>query len=376
MKIICVGNAIKEVMGPAECLKALERGVELAQQAVRGRFITSDGGDGFLEAIAYHREVREVAAPSLGALGDEIETVFVVDEPSSTAYIESAKVIGLAMVAPERRNIMISGTAGLADAIWAAKQTGVKRIVVGLGGSATCDGGVGMLWRLAELCGLCRFGCPEIRTALDMADLPPPDILSLRNTMSDVELIACTDVDNPLLGPEGAVYTFAAQKGANPEQIEQLEPFMQEWAERVERNGEGSWKDDRGAGAAGGLGFALRAIGAKLQSGARLMARDSGLEKEIAAGATVLTAEGKFDNSSLHGKAPWVVSQLAVEKGATAVIFCGVCSDEARAAAAERGVKVVEYGAGMSLSDISGRSGEKLSEAVKSYLTEAVVGRS
>jgi len=371
MKIVCVGHAIKEVLTAQESLEALQAGVDNANFVVSGSFLMSDGGDGFLDAYMHcHHSAELEQILTLDALGADSEASYVWDPETETAVIEVAKCIGLAKIDTSRRNIMISGSAGIADILAVVRRKGAKKVLIGLGGTATCDGGVGFLWRLAEASGQCRNGCPEVRTAMDMADIPSPDIEALRIWADPMEIIACADVDNPLLGEIGAAYSFAAQKGASEIEIEQLDAFMEDWSDRVERNAGEHWRNLSGSGAAGGLGFALASIGARIVPGAAACMEFNGLAESIESGQKVITTEGRFDRTSFHGKAPWTVASTALAKGADAAIFCGIAEESASARATNDGVAIVEFGRDLHGDDRKSQSVACITNAIKRYLVE------
>ncbi len=367
-EIFCAGHALKEVLSAEDCLVALQRGVRAAGDNTAGLFIISDGGDGFLEACQRFAkgELREVEA--IAPLGEPIITPYLYDEQNRTAYIETALCSGLRIVDPARRNIMLSGTAGVGDMVAAARKAGARKIFAGLGGSATCDGGIGFLWRLADHAGQCQPGVCEPRVAMDMPELPAPEIAQIREWLEGVELVALVDVGNPLRGQSGAAKVFAPQKGATPEETEQLDAWMGEWCDRVQRNAGVSACDLPGSGAAGGLGFAFGVLGGEIRNGAHAVCEMSGLADALRPSTTMLTAEGKFDMTSLGGKAPWTAALKALERGSKAVIFCGVADPSAAKAAHERGVAVVEFGRDLPAEDRAKLSAELLTDAVEKHL--------
>lgn len=368
--IICAGNAIKEILSAAETVAALKAGADAAGRHTSKGFLISDGGDGFLEACGQNVSLERMESPCTAPLGDVVTAPFLFDPGNKTAYIETALCCGMKIVEENRRNVMISGTAGVADLVAAAREAGATKIYVGLGGSATCDGGVGFLWRLAELSGQCQYGGPDPRVAMDMPELPSPDIDALRRWLGPLEIIACADVTNPLRGPKGAARVFGPQKGADPEQTEQLEGWMGDWCERIERNAGVALCGLPGSGAAGGLGFAITAAGGQLVPGARTVFELTGLTSNVIAGKTLVTAEGKFDATSFGGKATWEAALLARENGAQAVIFCGIADPAAMAEAAGQGVAVLEYGRDIPENKWTSESSAMLTMAVTRYFQE------
>lgn len=343
--IICGANPIKEVLTAGQCLDAIRQGLGAHPDKTFNfqGYQFGDGGDGFLEAISHDRDFTEHTVQTIAPMGDVIDCPVLIDEQTQTAFIESATCCGLRLVAPHRRDVMMSTTAGLADLIAFCREAGMKKVYVGLGGSATCDGGVGVLWKLACHAGQHEADACDPRAAIDLAECAPPDVHLIQEWLEPVKLIACCDVLNPLLGPEGTAQTYGPQKGATPEQVDQLENWMQCWAARIERHTALALRDLPGAGAAGGLGFALATIGAELVPGAQVTAELSGLARSITPGDTVITTEGVFDQTSFDGKAPWMLARLALDHGAKPVIFCGDADADAADRARAAGVEIIPF---------------------------------
>jgi glycerate kinase len=230
-------------------------------------------------------------------------------EHDGTGYVESAQANGLHLVPKADRRPLDATTRGVGELIVDARDAGVDTIVVGLGGSATTDGGKGMLEVVA-------------------GELP--------------KLIAATDVENPLLGPHGAARTFGPQKGATPEDVEELESRLAAWSGLVGAQ----FRDKPGAGAAGGLGFGLFLLGATRVSGAGLVRDLTGLDKAMADAQLVLTGEGSFDWQSLRGKLVTSVASGAAERGLPCLVLAGQVSvgrREAAAAGIEASFAVVDH---------------------------------
>ncbi|QZT65333.1 glycerate kinase [Mycolicibacterium austroafricanum] len=245
----------------------------------------SDGGPGFVEVLASRLgEVRTTTVS--GPLDTDVDAQWVLDtSPPVTAYIECAQACGLALLGgpPTVRTALDAHSRGVGQLIAAARAAGARRIVVGLGGSGCTDGGRGMVEAL---------GGP----------------VAARDLLTGVELIAASDVEHPLLGPTGAAAVFGPQKGADPETVAVLEARLTDWAQELNAAAGRDIRDDPGAGAAGGIGAALLALGARRESGAAIIAEHTALDADIAAADLVITGEGRFDDQSLHGK---VVSALA-----------------------------------------------------------------
>lgn len=248
----------------------------------------SDGGPGFVDVLASRFGGRQSAVVD-GPLAAEVTAEWVFDAESGTAYVECAQACGLAILGgpPTVRTALEAHSRGVGQLIDAALQAGARRIVVGLGGSACTDGGRGMIEALG--------GLDEAVTRL-----------------ADVDLVAASDVEHPLLGLRGAAHVFGPQKGADPATVDSLDERLTEWAGTLEAATGRDVRDAPGAGAAGGLGAALLALGGRRESGAAVIAEYTNLARDIAAADLIITGEGRFDDQSLHGK---VVSALAAGAG-------------------------------------------------------------
>ena len=298
----------------------------------------SDGGPGFLDTLqaGLGGTLLSVTVPS--PLGEPVPAaVLVVDADGvRTAYIETAQAIGLPLVPLDRRDPTVTSTSGVGRLIEAALDAGARRIVVGLGGSATNDAGAGMLGELgvgpADALGAGGFHLGEVRPA-DLAGL-----VAVRERLSGIELIGAYDVDVPLLGLHGASGGFAAQKGATAEQAQELERSLGHFAQVVGQSlGSDLGRPDllvgapraprlstaAGTGAAGGLGFGLAVLGARLVPGSVVVAGAVGLAERIAAVELVLTGEGTFDWQSLHGKVVQAVAARALDAAVPTVVLAG-----------------------------------------------------
>ncbi|TPG32549.1 glycerate kinase family protein [Mycolicibacterium hodleri] len=244
----------------------------------------SDGGPGFVDVLASRFGGRR-SVRVCGPLADDVTAEWVYDAASSTAYVECAQACGLALLGgpPTVQTAVDAHSRGVGQLVDAALTEGAARIVVGLGGSACTDGGRGMVDALGGL-----------------------DVAVTR--LADVELIAATDVEHPLLGARGAAHVFGPQKGADAATVDMLETRLTDWAVALEAAAGHDVRTEPGAGAAGGLGAALLALGGRRESGAAVIAEHTRLSEDVADADLIITGEGRFDDQSLHGK---VVSALA-----------------------------------------------------------------
>lgn len=335
--VLCVGHALKESVGARAAGLALAEGARRANTRVVRTLTLSDGGDGFLDAMAEAwPAARRRSSPTRDALGRAIMGEWLYDPSQKRAAIESARACGLALIAPGNRDVARSGTAGLAELLLAARDAGATVAHVGLGGSATTDGGLGMLMALT-----CE-GCSP--TAEDLIDGHHAPIADARRSLGGMALVAYSDVTNPLTGANGCARTFGPQKGASPELVAALDAALGAHADRIEAElALPGLRDQPGAGAAGGLGFGMLALGARLQPGAEALLDALHFDDSLQDADIVVTCEGRFDATSRHGKAPWVVATRARQAGRRAILLCGT-SDAANIAAARKaGVEVIEF---------------------------------
>ncbi|MCK0441003.1 glycerate kinase [Gordonia alkaliphila] len=258
----------------------------------------SDGGPGFIDvlATAFGGEVRTQTVT--GPLGEPVRASWLLHD--GVAYLEAAQACGLHLLEqpPTPSTAVAATSAGVGDLLSAALLAGCRTIVVGLGGSAVSDGGRGASDRLG--------GCAAARRLL-----------------SDVELIVATDVDNPLLGPAGAVPVFGPQKGADESTVALLEKRMIGWAAQLEADCGVAVADTPGAGAAGGLGAVLLAWGGRRVSGSEFVAEQTGRRAKIAAADVVITGEGRLDSQTLRGKVVAVVAAEAYRAGVPVIVLAG-----------------------------------------------------
>lgn len=282
----------------------------------------ADGGEGTMEALIHATSGRLVPIQATGPLGEPVRTHYGLLGDGQTAVIEAAAIAGLTMVPPERRNPLHTTTSGMGEAIRLALDRGIRQFIVGLGGSATNDGGLGMLSALGMqfLDGEGR-PVPPYPSALPQIQRVIRERIDPRLASSHIQ-VAC-DVDNPLCGPQGASAVYGPQKGATPGQVAWLDRALSRYASLVEQAVGISAQHLPGAGAAGGLGFALLMLGARLVSGAKLVADTVGLDAHLIQADLVITGEGRTDGQTLRGKLPWVVAQRAQSTGVPVVLLSG-----------------------------------------------------
>lgn len=282
----------------------------------------SDGGPGFVDVLAT-RTGRVVVTTVRGPLGSPVDARWLLDEsgPTPTAYIECAQACGLHLVGtPTPHTAVTASTWGVGELVAAALAARARRVVVGLGGSSSTDGGAGMVAALA--------GNPSPAADEDPAGASDDAdrqrwIGVARDLLADVEVVVASDVESPLLGANGAAAVFGPQKGADAATVDTLEDRLREWDDALTRATGRSWRDEPGAGAAGGLGVGLLALGGRRVSGAQVVAEAVGLADLVARADVVVTGEGRVDTQTLTGKVVAAVARLAAEHGVPTAVVAG-----------------------------------------------------
>lgn len=292
----------------------------------------TDGGPGFVDVLHDALGGELLAVTVQGPFGDPVPGTILL--AGATAYIESAQACGLHLTHGERAEQ--ATTYGVGQLIAAAVDAGAITVVVGLGGSGTSDGGAGMLAALGA------YGDRRLDAGVaGLAGIRTVEVQPARDRLFDVKLVAATDVDNPLTGLFGATKTYGAQKGIPEERLPAVDGLLEAWSAAVDRR----LRPQPGAGAAGGLGFGLMALGATRRSGIELVADAVNLEKRARRADLVITGEGAFDYSSRSGKVPYGVASLAAETLRPCVVLAGqvlVGAREMRALGVESAYALVD----------------------------------
>jgi glycerate kinase len=324
MRVVVAPDSFGGTASAAEAADAFIRGWrEVAPDDLIARPM-SDGGPGLIAALSASLGLAPQPLVVTGPTGRPVTAELLVAGP--TAYVESAMACGLPALQADGGDVRTATTYGVGELVAAAiASAGVERIVVGLGGSGSNDGGAGLWAALgAEPAAVLRGGGLGLRD-LDAVTMP---------VTGSVALVAATDVDNPLLGLHGASAVFGPQKGADQAAVMSLDVALERWAELVEsvvsRPG---LRDATGAGAAGGLGFGLLALGAERVLGIELVAAEVRLAAAVDGADLVVTGEGRFDATSLRGKVVSGVARHAQEAGVPCVVAAGAAQVGAREAA-------------------------------------------
>lgn len=282
----------------------------------------ADGGDGTVDAaVAAGFERREVRVA--GPLGEEVTAAFALRD--GTAVVEMAEASGLQRLPAGVFAPLTASTYGSGELLRAALDAGARTIVFGVGGSATTDGGAGMLAALGARF-LTEEGEPVSPGGGGLAGLARADLSGLDPRLSSVELVLASDVDNPLTGPKGAPAVYGPQKGASPEDVATLDAALAHFAKVLEAAAgprAAQYAASAGAGAAGGIGYGALLLGARFRPGIEVMLDVLGFAPALERASLVVTGEGSLDEQTLHGKAPAGVAAAARAAGKDVVAVCG-----------------------------------------------------
>lgn len=324
MKFIIAPQGFKGSITGLEAARAIQRGVNAAEPAAQTVLLpVADGGDGTLHALVDATGGQFFESKVQGPLGRPIEASWGVMGDGVTAVIEMARPSGLALLPPERRDPLITTTWGTGEIMKEALEKGFRRIIVGLGGSATNDGGAGMAGALGA-----RFLDAQGRDlalgGAALANLSRIDLSGLHPGLADAVVIGATDVTNPLCGPTGASAVYGPQKGASAEMVDQLDAALGNFAAVVERDVGKDVQERPRCGAAGGLGAGLIAFTrGELRSGIDMVCEVLGFDDHLAEADLVITGEGRADRSTIFDKAPVGVARRAIAKGVPTVLLAG-----------------------------------------------------
>ena len=290
---------------------------------------TADGGDGLLDVLQQSHAAAFIPCTVTGPLGEAVEAGFGYSEHERLAVIELASAAGLRLLRADQYNPLATTTAGVGELIRAALDRGAKRIILGIGGSATNDGGTGMATALGAHF-LDADGNVLPGDGATPAQVARIELDGLNPRLAGVSVQVVCDVDNPLTGANGAARVFGPQKGATPQQVEQLDAGLARLADVIEQTLGLDVRHVAGAGAAGGMGAgALAFLHAELVRGADLVNETIGLEPAMAGADLVLTAEGQLDGQTAAGKAPAAVAAMAQSHGIPCIAVAGSLGDDA-----------------------------------------------
>ncbi|WP_319242830.1 glycerate kinase [uncultured Propionivibrio sp.] len=321
MRIVVAPDSYKGSVSALDVANAMARGIQkVFPDAEVCKVPIADGGEGTVEALVTATAGQLKTSEVTGPLGSRLPAQWGVLGDGRTAVIEMAAASGLPLVAPEMRNPLITTTLGTGELISAALDAGLRRIIIGIGGSATNDGGVGMARALGAHF-LDAQGQELAEGGAALAQLAKIDLSGFDPRLQETDLIVACDVDNPLCGPCGASAVFGPQKGATPALIARLDAALVNFAECAQQATGRDVANVPGAGAAGGLGAGLMFFTpAKLRPGVEIVLEAVGFADIVKSAGFVITGEGRTDFQTAYGKAPVGVARVA--KQFDVPVFC------------------------------------------------------
>ncbi len=324
MRVVIAPDSFKGSLSAQAAAEAMARGVRAVFPEAELRLVPiADGGEGTVDALVSATGGRIAETRVTGPLGEPVLARWGVLGDGATAVIEMAAASGLSLVPAERRDPRVTSTRGTGELIRAALDAGLHRLVIGIGGSATNDGGAGMARALGiRFLDAARRELPEGGAAL--VRLERIDLLGADPRLAGAEILVACDVDNPLTGPRGAAAVYGPQKGATPEMIAALDLALARFA-RVAAAATGREVSTvPGAGAAGGLGAGfLLFTAARLRPGVEIVLEATGFDALVQGAALVLTGEGRTDFQTAMGKAPVGVAEVARRHGVPVICLSG-----------------------------------------------------
>ncbi|WKA56988.1 glycerate kinase [Planococcus shenhongbingii] len=332
MKVLIAIDSFKGSISSIEGSEAISAGIkEVYPEAQIVILPLADGGEGTVEALIRATDGNLVEKEVMGPLKEKVTAVYGILGDGKTAVIETAAACGLPLVPSNQRNPLLTTTYGVGELIADAIDKGCREFVIGLGGSATNDAGIGMLQAL----GFRFYNEHNKEVGIDgqaLADICRLDLEHVNDKLKECTFRIACDVKNPLYGPMGAAYIFGPQKGATPEMVKQLDEGLKHFADLVQDELGVDINQIEGAGAAGGLGAAFSGfINGQLQSGIDLVLEIIDMEKSMEGADFVITGEGKLDGQTSMGKAPLGVAQLAQKQGIPVIALAGGITEETAA---------------------------------------------
>ena len=321
MKVVVAMDSFKGSLTSMEAGEAVKRGILRACPDAEVTVLPlADGGEGTVDAIAPFVNGITKNLTVTGPRAFPIKTKYIYSSDSRTAYIEMAESAGLTLIPPEKRNPYFTSTYGVGEVMKDAIRNGAEKLVICIGGSATNDGGAGMLQALGA--SLTDKNGDEIRFgALGLRDLCAVDLSGL--ITKNIQITVACDVTNPLCGPDGASHVYGPQKGASYEECCEMDKWLEGFAKIC-----GFDPFEEGTGAAGGMSFALKnLLGAEIRSGAELITEITDADNKISGSDIVITGEGRMDGQTVKGKAPFRILELGIEYGKPVHGICGILGE-------------------------------------------------
>jgi len=327
-KVLIAPDSYKESLSALEVSQAIEEGFrQIFPDWTYEKVPMADGGEGTTQSLVDATKGTIKKANVSGPLGDEIESFYGLSGDGNTAIIELAAASGLELIEESERKPMEASTWGLGGLIRSALDDGVEKIILGLGGSATTDGGAGMIQSLGgQLLDENKEQIPPGGEGLK--DLATIDLAQIDTRLENVTIEVASDVTNPLTGKQGAAYVYGPQKGANAEQVEELDKNLKHFSDIIKRDLGKDVEDIAGSGAAGGTGAGLLAfLDADLRKGSHLIIDMLNLEEKIATADLVITGEGSINDQTVYNKAPIAVAKIAKKYELPTIAIAGSLLD-------------------------------------------------
>jgi glycerate 2-kinase len=329
MKIVIAPDSFKESLSALEVAEAIEKGFkQVLPDAEIVKVPMADGGEGTVQSLVDATGGEIITKTVTGPLGEPVEAFFGILGNKTTAVIEMAAASGIQLVSTEKRNPLLTTTRGTGELIIAALDHGVKHIIIGIGGSATNDGGAGMAKALGAIL-LDENGDEIGEGGGALSDLATINLANFDPRLADIQIEVACDVENPLTGEKGASAIFGPQKGATPEMVVKLDQNLAHFAAIIERDLGKKIDNVPGAGAAGGLGGGLLAfLSSELKRGVEIVIEATGLTHIVKDADLVITGEGKIDGQTIFGKTPVGVSKTAKKYGVPVIGLAGNVSKD------------------------------------------------
>lgn len=329
LRIVIAPDSFKGSLKTSEVAEAMDKGVKMTFPEAKTILLPiADGGEGTVEAILRGRGGEKIEVDVTGPLGSKVKGYYGILPDGKTVVIEMAAASGITLVPENLRNPFHTTTYGTGELIKSAIEKGIKRIIIGIGGSATNDGGAGMAQALGIKL-LDKAGNQLPYGGKHLINLKKIDMSGCHPGIKDIEIIAACDVENPLCGPEGASAIYGPQKGASKEMIVELDAALANMAEIIKKDLDKDVANIPGAGAAGGLGAGLIGLlGAKLQPGFAIIAELLELERYIKEANLIISGEGFIDKSTLYGKVLVGIGNIAQRYSVPVVAIGGGVASE------------------------------------------------
>ena len=329
MKIIIAPDSFKESLTALEVAEAIETGFKrIFPHAEYVKVPMADGGEGTVQSLVDATQGKLIQTEVTAPLGNKVMATWGLSGDKQTAIIEMAAASGLHLVPLNQRNPLLTTSFGTGELIRAALDFGVNKIILGIGGSATNDGGVGMLQALGIRC-LDHQGQEIGFGGKNLANIQQIDLSALDPRLQQVEIEVACDVTNPLCGDNGASAIFGPQKGANAEMVKQLDQALAHFAQQVKAQLGLNIRDQAGAGAAGGMGGGVLLLPkVRLKSGVNIVLDTVQLSDKIQDADLVITGEGRMDGQTAQGKTPVGVALAAKAENKPVIAIVGCLRED------------------------------------------------